>query len=225
MNTAQWNSTQQSTIRNAKPGEPYKGSHSKWGYVQDCQTILDGIWWCFTARHGGIKLNRQRNAQVPEHMRQHGGWYEEDCLWSVVYCVFEKELYNSCYDSHTQEMLSNDVHKETLRNWYPAMYEEFYGVTLKPGESMKRDEDNFYIDHANDWIVFSAVTSKQHEGMVECTACMGGRPTDGPGPHELPAEDQTKVFLVPTSEYRRRENTNFIIDIERHKEMPSTPGD
>lgn len=59
-----------------------------WGKAQAVQTIADGIWRVTTAGHGGFKLDRSRNAQVPADVRQPGGWYEEDCEWAHVAIAF-----------------------------------------------------------------------------------------------------------------------------------------
>ncbi len=49
---------------------------SPWGVIQDKRELAPGIWQVSTASHGGIKLSRERNAAMPDYMRNEGGWYE-----------------------------------------------------------------------------------------------------------------------------------------------------
>ena len=73
--------TQLNRLRNGLPdGCPL---HSPWGAVQHGERLADGVFFVSTAGHGGIKLDRARNALVPEVFRKEGGWYEEDCDWAI----------------------------------------------------------------------------------------------------------------------------------------------
>ncbi len=53
--------------------------HSPWGAVQHGEKLADGVFIVSTAGHGGIKLDRARNALIPHLFRREGGWYGEDC--------------------------------------------------------------------------------------------------------------------------------------------------
>jgi hypothetical protein len=68
------------------------GMHTPWGKALTVSMWKEGIGWVSTARHGGIKLSVDRNACVPEYMRNEDGWYEEDEEHLIVQVVFEKEL-------------------------------------------------------------------------------------------------------------------------------------
>ncbi len=62
-----------------------KGKSSPWGKIQDSQPMGEGVVFVSTAGHGGLKLDRVRNARIPALFRQKGGWYEEDC---AIYIPF-----------------------------------------------------------------------------------------------------------------------------------------
>src|SRR3546814_13103769 len=53
-----------------------------WGMAQSSEIYADGVVFHSTASHGGIKLDRARNAAMPAMLRVASGWYEEDCEWS-----------------------------------------------------------------------------------------------------------------------------------------------
>lgn len=76
---------------------------------------------------------------------------------------------------------------------------------LAPGESWQKDQRQFYRDHARDWIVISALRSRDHPGMVECHATLGGDR----------AAREVRCFLVPDAEYAVR-RFGFVIDEVRH---------
>ena len=66
---------------------------SPWGAVQDSETIADGIVFVSTASHGGIHLDRERQATLkrrfPGFTTYAGGpWYEEDEDVAVVTLAF-----------------------------------------------------------------------------------------------------------------------------------------
>lgn len=65
---------------------------SPWGKVDGCETIAPGFLSVSTSSHGGIKLDRARNAKVPEQWRRPGGWYEEDSDYAIPFLVFEGEV-------------------------------------------------------------------------------------------------------------------------------------
>ena len=66
-----------------------EGSYTLWGKAQCVAELAPGAWLVSTASHGGIKLDRKRNAAVPRGARQEGGWYEEDCQWAIAAYVHE----------------------------------------------------------------------------------------------------------------------------------------
>lgn len=99
--------------------------YSPWGPIQHSTILGEGIVSVMTARHGGIKLDRKRNAQVPQEHRSAGGWYEEDCDWSIVALVFPE-----AFDAKALEC----AHK-TAKNWRPFAYEKITGEKASLAES------------------------------------------------------------------------------------------
>ncbi len=200
--------------------KPKEGSQSPWGTIDGVTDILPGMWFVSTPSHGGIKLSLERQKQIPEYLRTGKravpdtgkSWYEEDCEWAIPYCVFEKELKEQGRGI-AGKLWSNERHKETLRTWYPDQYEKFYGVTLKPGESMKRDEEVFYKEHAEDWLVICAWGDWYKDtprGYVRVAATKGGR--NGSGTEE-------RLFYVKGETYSSRGNLSHVIDMDTDLEI------
>ena len=159
-----------------------------WGVSQTQTSFGDGITCHDTASHGGFHVEAAQNKLIPAYMRRAGGFYEEDCEWSIVATVFPAGF--------TAGNLA--CAKSTFRNWYPEAYEKFYGVTLAPGESHVRDEQVFKTLHALDYLVLSAFGDwhpKVAKGNVGVFAGIGGRTERGGFP------DDVKWFSVPKSEY------------------------
>ena len=65
-----------------------EGTRTPWGEAQHVTHIQEGVWFASTASHGGIKLDRKRNAKIPAVARIEGGWYEEDCAAVIPAHVF-----------------------------------------------------------------------------------------------------------------------------------------
>ena len=173
-----------------------------WGAAQTSTSLARGIMSYATAGHGGIHLSPTRNMVVPEYMRSADGWYEEDCQWAIAATVFPEAFVKW----HGSEDILETI-KSTLLNWYPDAYEKFHGVTIKDGESFKRDRANFDETNKHNYIVISA-TGKE-EG-VEVIATVG---------KQYGVDIESKTFLVPTEEYQNRSNMGFVIDLARHKEI------
>ena len=170
--------------------------HTPWGPSQHAHAYAEGVVFHETASHGGFHLDYQRNAKVHPALRNADGWYEEDCEAAKIIASFP---------SLFSEDAARAAHR-TLKNWFPDAYEQIYGVALMPGESIRKDEQRFHEEHAQDWIVTSAIASKERPGFVECFARKGG--TRGTG--------ITRRFLVPEAAYRTRGPLGFVIDEARH---------
>ncbi len=99
-----------------------------------------------------------------------------------------------------------------MRDWEPDAYEIINKVVLDPAESRTKDAQQFRLDHASDWIVISAIKSRQRPCFVECVATLGG---DRCG--------KERRFLVPDAEYDPGRH-GFVIDPARHEtyEGPSS---
>jgi len=179
---------------------------SPWGPVQNSAHLGMGIYSVSTAGHGGIKVPVDLNNRIPEYMRNSDGWYEEDGEWAIPILVF-KEL-ESSKTNYTAAL-------ETLRNWYPAKYERFTGLNVKPGESIIRDDEIHRATNKDNYLALTA-WGDWHEnvpkGMVAVFAGRGGRLSDG----KYPAD--TAYFLVPEKEYGSRRHS-FVIDEKKHKRI------
>ncbi len=172
---------------------------SPWGPPQDWQEYAEGVYQVGTAGHGGVKLDRKRNALVPAYMRLPGGWYEEDCDWCIPAIVFP------------ESGLDRGSAKETLLNWHPDAYAKFYDVPLEnlEGESTVYDERLWKKANADKMQTLAAWGDWHKnvpEGMVGVCACIGGR-TDSPPYHYA---NEQKYFLVPEADYKARQGPYIV---------------
>lgn len=176
------------------------GVYSPWGTVDWDTPIADGINSVSTPSHGGIKLDRKRNAQIPVSMRRKGGWYEEDCDWAIPAMVFKSEFKPEQVESAAG----------TLKNWFPAFYTELTGQEVPTEDSITLREEKFYRDHINDYVA-TAAWGDWHptvpKGMVGVHAVLGGRTPSGQY-----HSDNHKWFLVPDHLYSAR-GFGFVCDL------------
>lgn len=194
---------------------------SPWGAVQHLTNVLAGMVSVSTASHGGIIVAPDRLERMPAYMREAWagrGAFEEDVDWSIPFCVFEAEILADG-DIHSKKLIEVGHHRETLRNWHPARYEKFYRVVLKPGESRRKDGDDWKRVNAGALQSVSAFGDWQNgvpAGMVGVVACIGGRTDQGQ------YGGACRYFLVPKAEYdTRTENAcgTFIVDQAKHGEV------
>ena len=172
--------------------------HTPWGVADDSETYGDGVVFHGTPSHGGFKLDEVRNAQVPAALRNADGWYEEDCEWAKVPIAFP-----ALFTDREWRQADN-----TVRNEWPDYWEQVNGRTIPPGESWAKDHRLFHQAHARDWIALSAAMSKDHSGMVECVAALGGDR----------GSSKRRCFLVPSDDYVTG-RFGFVIDEGRHAEI------
>lgn len=162
-----------------------------WGTAQHVETIAEGILWVSTASHGGFKLNRKMNAQMPDYMRSKGGWYEEDECWALVAIVFPQ------FFKEEQKLAAHRI----FINYFPKAFERYYDCVILPGHSYEKDKLKFQEDTKNSWVVVSAFANKP--GFVSTIARRG---------------TEEKKFLVPKNEYVAGK-FGFVIDTNRHMEV------
>lgn len=183
-------------------------TRTPWG-MSDSQTVKTrGIIFYGTPSHGGFHVCHSLNGLIPEYMRRESGWYEEDCDWAIVAVSFSQ-----LFDEKELELA-----RQTLRSYEPEAYEKFYNVVLKPGESYAKDQKQFHLDHANDYLALAAWRVPYKgipEGTVGVFAGRGGRLTNGRYPED------TAHFFVPAKEYDSRGNFPFVIDESRHLRVPA----
>jgi hypothetical protein len=174
-----------------------------WGRSQSCLSCAEGVTCHSTASHGGFHLDDARNQCVHPLLRNSGGWYEEDGEWAKVALTFP-----ALFTDREREAAARQ-----LRDIEPDAWEAIHGVVLEPGESRVKDERRFRLEHAQDWIVVSALRSTIHPGHVECAATRGGERTALPRRH----------FLVPAGDYATA-RFGFVIDQRRHPPLESLEG-
>lgn len=181
---------------------------SPWGAIQDKRELAPGIWSVSTAGHGGIKLSRERNAAMPDYMRNEGGWYEEDCEWAKAAVVHPIGFQRTIKIKGKPDKTEFDIAMETFRNWHPSQYERFTGVLLEKGQSLIRDEQIFKLEKENNFVVTAAWGDWAHwvpEGKVGVVA-------------RRDSDKAEKWFLVEHDLYQQRRG-NFVIDLNRDTEI------
>jgi hypothetical protein len=171
-------------------------ANTPWGTSQGATVYAEGVTAHSTAGHGGFHLSGERNRKVHPMLRAPGGWYEEDECWAIVALTYP----------HLFTAFECRCAERTVKDSWPDAWEALFGTVLQPGESRTKDRHAFELEHADDWIVVSAITSSHKKGFVECIATPGG--TRGAGTEE-------RRFLVPSSEYDIG-RFGFVIDPERH---------
>lgn len=165
-----------------------------------------------TGRHGYYSIAPERFAEMPEVLKkrsefyQGGNSFEEDCEWARICLAYPD----------AEEWSTNDLEtaKQLMRDYNPEIYEEFYGVTLAPGESYKKDLHQFYADNKDRYVTFCACGDWHEdcpEGFVLVSA--GKNCTE----ENRMGEDHAD-FLVPDEEYSVR-RLGFVIDETRHKRL------
>jgi hypothetical protein len=171
-------------------------ANTPWGPSQGAVRYGEGVVFHTTSGHGGFHLAADRHARVHRLLRELGGWYEEDAAWAAV-AVAWPDLFTG-FERRQAE--------ETLRHSWPDAWEAIHGLKLKPGESHVRDGEAFARDHAEDWVVISAIYSDHQRGFTEVVATRGGR-------RDPRAEERR--FLVPSGDYKVG-RFGFVIDAARH---------
>lgn len=180
--------------------EQQRYTTSPWGKVQCLYTLAPGIYSVSTARHGGIKLDREHNARMPDGMRCRGGWYEEDCDWCLPFVVFQAEIMAGQDNGACRAILAGE-HIKTFREWHPSAFEAWFDVELKLGESYIRDKALWDEEHKADYVVFSASGSWHKtvpDGFVGVLA-------------KNPATTDVIRKLIPAQEYSECGRFSFVV--------------
>lgn len=176
--------------------------YTPWGPSQGATVYAKGITCHSTAGHGGFHLTAERNRKVYPSLRANRGWYEEDECWAIVAITFP----------HLFTSFERRCAESTMKDSWPDEWQAITGIVLQPGESRRKDERAFLDEHADDWLVQSAILSDQHPGFTEVIATKGGRCENGA---------ERRRFLIPSSEYRMC-RFGFVVDPERYAEYDET---
>lgn len=176
---------------------PTTGSRSPWGTIQHVTAHADGIASVSTAGHGGIKLNRYRNAKVPAAARRKGGWYEEDCEYAIPVLTFPEAF----------DPTHVEVARQSLKNWYPEEYTAVTGEPVAVEDSFTLRERVFRAENADRYVAVSACGSGPGipEGMIRVCATLGG----------LRGSEawSGKIYrLVPCEAYAKRDRFGYVLD-------------
>lgn len=176
--------------------EDYSRAHTPWGASQGATVYAEGVTSHSTAGHGGFKLSAARNRKVHPMLRAKGSWYEEDAEWAIVAITFP----------HLFTAFERRCAERTIKDSWPDAWETIFGTILQPGESYEKDRRAFEREHADDWIVVSAITSEREKGFVEVVGTRGGKRSFG---------IEERRFLVAADEYEMG-RFGFVIDEARH---------
>lgn len=177
------------------------GMRTPWGKADHIRVYAEGIAFVGTPGHGGIKLDRKRQAAMPAALRIGGGWYEEDVAYVRVVLAFPGVL----------EMTDASA-RTALKDWNPDVYSAWSGEAVTLEESLVLREREFKRVHANDFVVTAAWGSWHKSvpaGSVGVVATRGGVRVAG----------EERWFLVPFDEYDTRMSFGFVIDLNRHPEV------
>lgn len=183
-----------------------------WGQAQMATRYAPGIISYGTSGHGGFKVASGKNQLIPHAYRNYNGWYEEDSDWACVAVSFP-EYFTSFEVQEATKIIINQ---------HPDEYEHVTGETIQPGQSRVRDQQIFDRENARNWVVIAALSSDEHDGMVECVATLGGARSGFYDGEEITVEE--REFLVPHAEYKNRGQTGFVIDEARHEAVTTLPG-
>jgi hypothetical protein len=190
-----------------------EGDNTPWGRAQHVYKLGEGIYSASTASHGGMHLAPEINLRIPPCARAQNGWYEEDCQAAIPPFVLGIEAFTS--DSVKRCIASGEV-ENTVKVWFPYIYEKLTGTILQPGESNQKDEDVFLKEHAQDWLAVSALGAYRDEpaipeGFVKVWATVGGSRC---------VHSTKRAFLVPKEEYEQRNKLlYFLVVPEKYQEI------
>lgn len=177
------------------------GSRTPWGPAQTVRELVPGVVHVTTAEHGGLKLDRRRNAEIPAPLRHEGGWYEEDESANIPEALIA--------DLHeTLSVQRRENARQACRDYFPDQWMASTGEVLTSQNSRTLDERDFWERHANDIVVRHG--RRLGDGLVECSAVHAAdRYANGPW----------FTFLVPEAEYDQASRWGFVIDLTRHVEV------
>ena len=122
--------------------------NTPWGKSQGGSLLAPGIKLYHTAGHGGMKVFKKLNEQIPTCFRNHTGWYEEDCA-SVIPFYFHFDLIRSHCLHHGMDGWSvsaeeyfakfpKEWFRQRLEHWYIAACAIHFGTEYSDAELAAR---------------------------------------------------------------------------------------
>lgn len=170
-----------------------QGKSSPWGKIQEATELVPGAWVVHTAGHGGVKLDRKLNARVPESVRRPGGWYEEDCEWSVA-VVALADVFDDKWVSQA---------RKTAKSWYPDEYTRLTGEPVSADESVvlaTRDFERSAVGRLKAIAAWGDWHEAVPKGMVGIAATKKGV-----------GDDDLSYFLTTKERYALRGQHSYLV--------------
>lgn len=180
------------------PGQPKVGNYSPWGKIDGVDTIAEGIWVFSTPGHGGVKLSRKRQNEMPAIFRKQGGWYEEDCEAALVVLGLQRYF--------SQEKVVQA--EKSVKDWFPDQYETWSGTVIPIHESRTKTKRKFDEDNYHNFVTISAYGDWQKNVPINMVGVVAKQNSTG----------IEKYFLVHKDEYQNRK-TSFVINLDKHQEV------
>jgi len=173
-------------------------TNSPWGRIQEVEVICDGMFFVTTASHGGLKLDQNVNILIPKEYRRDGGWYEEDCEWTIPALIFSEQF----------EKYKESVER-ICKNYYPEFFTQITGIELTIDDSYILGKRDFEAKTIHEFVVTAAWGNWHKEVPNGFVGVLAKRAM------------QKKYFFVPENEYKTRNEYGFVIN-DTHKEwIPS----
>lgn len=179
-----------------------EGSRTPWGEAQHVEHVADGVSSVSTASHGGLKLDKKANADIPEALRNDDGWYEEDTEATIVGWTKPEAFPHIMEKKGEQE--TRAMFERSVKNWYPDEYEKTTGETVLAEESYTRSKqeerqtaEEFRAANPDKFVPTRELHTNQEDWMPANTSLVEA---------EMPATGEKRYFMVPSSE-RKAEKT------------------
>jgi len=184
-------------------------SHTPWGAPDYRRELIPGVVFLGTPSHGGFWISEQRRKVMHGALCLDSPWYEEDVNWSLIYLAFPKEIQQAEPEKFFRRYVAAI---QTVKNWLPEMYEEFFRVTIPHGQSYIKDKNTFLRVNEGKLAVFSAVGVDN--GMVK--VCAGKIDPEADDFRGIDTKSKLE-FLVPKADYDQRGNFSFIVDPDKYE--------
>lgn len=108
-----------------------------WGKSHGGCLLAPGIKLYHTPSHGGIKVYKKLNEQIPLVFRNQSGWYEEDCESKIPFYFHYEMIRNHCllhgmagWPVTAEEYFAKYTRlwfQQGLERWYPAACAIYFG--------------------------------------------------------------------------------------------------